>query len=604
MQEEWAKIQLILGKQLPSGQLKAWVSTLVPVQEEGSLVLCAQTEFAASHVRAWYGHLLEQAARAVYGPECSLRIECRAGIRAHQAQNSPIKNRQERKNSVGSPIQSALAQNSQERKKLAGGTAQALAQSGLVQRYPVPKAPAQVGPQGLSSAREKRAGKDRPSEEGAGHDDLAASLVSSSYLQQFRSPHSPVPASEAGEAEQGGCAELLMPPSPVQAGSPRPLALQSPQPASPAPRPLAAVHLGLPLFDGSEERSAAATRSPVWRYSFEDFVVGPSNELAHAASRSICNDAMPLDILFLSSAPGLGKTHLMHAVGKTLYSACNRKQPHVECLTAEEFASRFYLSLKSQDTDRFKARYRTADLLLLEDVHFLQGKEKMQAELLATIKALQERGSKLVFSSSFAPRDLKCLDDQLQSRFSSGLVTGIERPDEDTRRRILRTKASLHQVALPGDVEDVLARHIHTDVRRIESCLHNLILKAKLCNSRITLQMAWEVVGQYAAHSPVLDLEAIITYVCQGFGLSREQLHSSSRKQENVRARNAAFFLARKHTDLSLESIGRQFNRRHSTVLKGITSLEREISRKSPQGRQIANILDMIERNGNVVTGL
>lgn len=227
----------------------------------------------------------------------------------------------------------------------------------------------------------------------------------------------------------------------------------------------------------------------------------------------------------------------------------------------------------------------------------------MQAELLATIKALRERGSKIVFSSSFAPRDLKFMDDQLQSRFSSGLLTRIERPDEDTRRRILRTKASLHQVVLPDDIEDVLARHIHADVRQIESCLHTLILKARLCNSRITLQMAWEVIGQYAAHSPVLDLEAIITHVCQGFGLTREQLQSSSRKQEYVCARNAAFFLARKHTDLSLEVIGRQFNRKHSTVIKGITSFEREMSRKTPQGRQFANILGMIERNGNVFAG-
>jgi len=368
----------------------------------------------------------------------------------------------------------------------------------------------------------------------------------------------------------------------------------------PSEKPLEQSHLGLPLIVSHEQKQAPLPE-PAWRHSFDDFVVGPCNELAYAASRSICNAAMHMDMLFLSSAPGLGKTHLMHAVGQSLGAACNRARPHVECLTAEEFASRFYLSIKSQDTDRFKARYRAADLLLLEDVHCLQGKKEiMQAELLATIKAVRERGGKVVFSSSFVPRDLKMMDEQLLSRFSSGLLAGIERPNEDTRRRILRTKASIHHVCLPEEVEDILARHIHADVRQIESCLHTLILKAKLFNSRITPQMTWEVVGQYAGHTPVLDLEAIITYVCRGFGLNREQLHSSSRKQEYVCARNTAFFLARKHTDLSLEAIGRQFSRKHSTVLKGITSFEREMSRQTPLGLQLSNILTMIERNGNL----
>jgi len=501
MQEIWSKIQLILGKQLPSGQFKAWIATLTPRQEEGSLVLCAQTEFAASHIRTWYGPLFEQAAREVLGPDCRVRIVCGS----EPGSSSP-------------PLLPA--------------------QASLV-----------LGPQNSDSGKQQ----DPP--------EIHTIAVSSISI---RETHLPVPRQ-----------------------------------AMPSPRPLEQIHLGLPLVL-SDEREPTALPEPAWRHSFDDFVVGPCNELAYAASRSICNEAMHLDTLFLHSAPGLGKTHLMHAVGKSLSAACNRKRPHVECLTAEEFASRFYLSLKSQDTDRFKARYRVADLLLLEDVHFLQGKEKMQAELLATIKALRERGGKVVFSSSFAPRDLKLMDDQLHSRFSSGLLTSIERPNEDTRRKILRTKASLHQVLLPDEVEDILARHIHADVRQIESCLHNLILKAKLLNSRITLQMAWEVIGHYAGQAPVLDLESIIAYVCRGFGLTREQLHSSSRKQEYVCARNTAFFLARKHTDLSLEAIGRQFSRKHSTVLKGITSFEREISRQTPLGLQLSNILTMIERNGNI----
>lgn len=366
---------------------------------------------------------------------------------------------------------------------------------------------------------------------------------------------------------------------------------------TPSPYPLSSVQLALPMSDYDEK---ICVMNQGWRFSFEDFVVGPCNEFAYAASRSMCGHHAQSDILFLCSAPGLGKTHLTHAIGKGISSACNRARPKVEYLTAEEFTSRFFYALKAKDTGQFKARFRDLDLLLLEDVHFLQGKEKTQAELLATVKALRERGARVIFTSSFAPKDLREMDEQLLSRFSAGLLSFIDRPDEETRRRILRHKASLYQVLLPEEVETLLARHIYADVRRIESCLHTLILKAQLLNSRITLQMAWDVIAQYSAQAPVLDIDAIIGSVCRAFSLAPEQLLSSGRKQEHVRARALAFYLARKHTDLSLEAIGRRFNRRHSTVLKGITSLEREIKNQSPEGRQLAGILSMIEQQGNI----
>ena len=365
----------------------------------------------------------------------------------------------------------------------------------------------------------------------------------------------------------------------------------------PCPRSISPLQLGLPGTASSGQH----TSNHVWRFSFEDFVVGPSNELAYAASKGLSSGALHTDILFLCSAPGLGKTHLMHAVGKSLFAACNHSRPKAEYLTAEEFTSRFYSAIKSQETGAFKARYREADLLLLEDVHFLQGKEKTQDELLATIKAVRDRGGKVVFSSSFAPRELKQMNEQLVSRLGAGLVSSIERPNEETRRRIFRSKASLHQVLLPEDVEDMLARYISKDVRQIESCLQTLILKARMLNSRITPEMAWEVLSQYAASTPVLDMDAIIDSICRAFALTPEQLASAVRKQECVLARNTAFFLARKHTDLSLEQIGRHFNRRHSTVLKGISNVEREIRIQSPQGCRIERTMQLIEKNGNLL---
>ncbi|MDL2210553.1 ATP-binding protein [Desulfovibrio sp. OttesenSCG-928-O18] len=339
-----------------------------------------------------------------------------------------------------------------------------------------------------------------------------------------------------------------------------------------------------------------------WRHSFEDFVVGPCNELAFAASRSLCKESRGAGILFLSSTPGLGKTHLMQAAGQQLCKECNYRMPRVEYLTAEEFVSRLVMSFKSNDTDRFKARYRDVDVLLLEDVHFLQGKEKMQDELLATLKTLQDRGSKIIFSSSFMPRDLRGMSDQLLSRLHSGFLAVIERPDRAMRKKIFQEKARLSQVTLTEEVSEFLAESIDSDVRQIESCLQNLVLKAKLLKCGITMQMAWEAVQHYAPCEKKLDLAGIIAYVSQGYGISAEQLRSKNRKRVLVTARNTVFFLARKHTDMSLAEIGNAFDRSHSTVIKGITSLEREMSRETSLGRQIAGAIAIIERNGGIIS--
>ncbi|MEG6506974.1 chromosomal replication initiator protein DnaA [Nitratidesulfovibrio sp. 1201_IL3209] len=396
-------------------------------------------------------------------------------------------------------------------------------------------------------------------------------------------------ASEAAPADGAQALPVSAAPAPYVAHAVQAVAARSASGAA-----ARASQLGLPLD------MPAPNRALNWRFSFDSFVVGASNELAYAASRGICRETLSADTLFLSSGPGLGKTHLMQAVGRALCDASNRATPRVEYLTAEEFATRLIAALKAREVDRFKARYRDVDVLLLEDVHFLQGKERMQDEVLATVKALKSRGSRVVLSSSFAPRDLKNLDTQLVSRFCSGFLAHIDKPGFETRRRILCEKARLHQVMLPDNVTDLLADHIRSDVRQIESCLHNLVLKAKLLNRQISMEMAWEVLGHYAQQEVVMDFEGIVRKVCEGFGISPKQLNSRSRKREYVVARNSVFYLARKHTDLSLKEIGDRFSRRHSTVLKGITSIEREMSRETPLGRQVSNTLSLIERNGRI----
>lgn len=360
------------------------------------------------------------------------------------------------------------------------------------------------------------------------------------------------------------------------------------------------TQLTLPVPPSATRVQASPLIIQGWKHSFDDFVVGPCNQLAHAAASNMLQSHSPVDMLFLCSAPGLGKTHLTQAVGKALLQEASKKSSAIEYLTAEEFTSQFVQASKFGNMNQFKERFRNLDMLLLEDIHFLRGKDKTQEELLATIKTLQSHGARVVLTSSFAPRDLAGVDSQLISRFCSGFVAGMEKPCRDTRVHILMEKARHHSIRLPEPVAALLADRITTDVRLLESCLHNMVLKANLLGRPLSEELALEVVQSVATHHHSLDLDTILGLICRSFDLSPTQLSSRSRRQDLVTARNTAFYLLRKHTELSLEEIGERFNRRHSTVIKGITNLEREISRQSSLGRQLGTTIALIEKNAKI----
>ncbi|NJB68779.1 chromosomal replication initiator protein [Desulfobaculum xiamenense] len=370
------------------------------------------------------------------------------------------------------------------------------------------------------------------------------------------------------------------------------------QPVAPAVhtgRAAAAEQFGLPNLMPTAPKTFTYTN---WRFRFDDFVVGPCNQLAFAAANGICRDQLATHQLFLNSSPGLGKTHLLHAIGSQIAGHSNRSSVRVGYATAEEFNRQLIHAIKAKEVERFKAQYRDSlDVLLLEDVHFLQGKQVAQDEMLATLNALENRGCKVVMSSSFLPRELKDVDSQLASRLCAGFLATIDAPDFDTRRRILDSKARMHQVVLPGDVSEYLADNLRDDVRQIESCIQNLVLKARLLGEHITMDLAAEILQNYTISSEAraIGLQKIVKYICSSFELTYAQLSSKSRKHNIVLARNTAFFLARKYTDLGLKQIGDQFNRRHSTVLKGITNVEREISLQTPLGRQLDNVIERIK---------
>lgn len=344
-------------------------------------------------------------------------------------------------------------------------------------------------------------------------------------------------------------------------------------------------------------RPVASKPNSVWRFRFDDFVIGASNNLAVAAARDMCASGQ-VRSLFVTSGPGLGKTHLAQAAGQLLSEA--RNPVKVGYLTAEQFASQFVAAMRARDLEAFKQRLCALDVFLLEDVHFLQKKKAMQEFALSVIKDLQAKGSRVIFTSSFSPRQMQDIDEQLVSRFCSGILANMEKPDLEMRREILKRKASHFQVSLPDDVSSLLSNRLSSDVRQLESCLSSMIFKARLLNSGLTVDLAMETLGQYAGADASLDICSIVRLVCESFGLTEAQLKSRSRKREYVQGRNTVFYLARKHTEMSLENIGSALNRRHSTVMRSITQVEQELARQSREGKQLARAVELIERRCGV----
>ncbi len=332
-----------------------------------------------------------------------------------------------------------------------------------------------------------------------------------------------------------------------------------------------------------------------WRYDFNDFVVGPTNAMAAAAAHDICRHSSSIETLFVSAHSGLGKTHLIHAIGQSL--AKENGHARVGYLTAEDFTSHFVRAARNSQMDEFKSSLRGLDMLLLEDVHHFQGKTKTQDEALATIKSLQAQGSRVVLTSSFSPRELKNVDSQLVSHFCSGMLTQIDKPTRDMCRTILQQKAHGQDIPLPSSVADLLVEHLHDDVRQLESCLCNLIFKARHLNRAVTLDLAMDVLSQFMPMASLLDMERIVSLVCASFNVTEKQITSKSRRKDYVLARDTIYYLARKHTSATLEEIGTRLNRRHSTVVKGISTIERQLQSQTSSGRQVANTVALVERN-------
>ncbi len=331
-------------------------------------------------------------------------------------------------------------------------------------------------------------------------------------------------------------------------------------------------------------------------YTFEQFVVGASNRLAYQASQALAADAVLYGrTLFLTAMPGLGKSHLSQAVGN--YIQDQRGPNRVMYLTAEDFANEMVVALKTNKMDQFKDKYRRhCDVLLLEGVHFLSGKEKIQSELCYTLDCLADQYKKMVFTSPYLPSEIPSLKNELVSRLSGGVITPIEPPDFATRVNILARKTDNLRVRVPRGVLEHLATYLTQDVRLMLSALDNLLTKSMLLKEPVNMQLADEVLRDFQAATAGLRIEDIQKLTCQVYKVSLGELTGRSRKKILVKARGLALYLCRHYTRRKLKDLARAFKRSHSTVLHALDKVEKDLQISAPLAQELKYLENSLQK--------
>jgi chromosomal replication initiator protein len=331
-------------------------------------------------------------------------------------------------------------------------------------------------------------------------------------------------------------------------------------------------------------------------YTFDRFVIGEGNRMAHAAALAVAEaPSEAYNPLFLHGPPGLGKTHLLVAIAH--YLRDNASGLGVRYTTAERFTNEFVAALRSSGTEEFKRRYRDLDVLLVDDVQFLEGKQHTEEEFFHTFNALYEGGSQLILSADRLPSELSTLASRLRDRFEWGLTVSVERPDLATRLTVLRHLA--REAGVGEDHRDALselARRIDANVRRLHGALTRAVAHASLTARPLSPELIAELIPHSSAAEPT-TVEEIQRQVASAFGISRGELVGSTRAATPLRARQVAMLLTRELTDLSLPQIGRLYGGRdHSTVLNSLRRAEAGVSTDAELAARVAELRDTIHR--------
>jgi chromosomal replication initiator protein len=334
------------------------------------------------------------------------------------------------------------------------------------------------------------------------------------------------------------------------------------------------------------------------RYSFDTFVIGSNNRLAHAASLAVAEaPSRAYNPLFLSGGAGLGKTHLMHAIGQFI----NRSNPGMRVLyiSSEMFTNELIKAIKDRTNHQFRSKYRDIDVLLIDDIQFIEKKEGTQEEIFHTFNTLYEANKQIIISSDRHPKDLSTLSVRLRSRFEWGLVADIQPPDYENRVAILRNNASRDGYELNDgmlDVINLIAEKIHSNVRELEGAFNRVIAHSTLLQLKIDRDLVKEVLKDvFSSKENQPAPESIKKHVCKHFNIKIADIESTKRSRNFSYPRQVAMFLCRRMTDLSLPKIGENFgNRDHTTVLHACEKINEEISSSEEVKHMISSLEEEI----------
>jgi chromosomal replication initiator protein len=361
-------------------------------------------------------------------------------------------------------------------------------------------------------------------------------------------------------------------------------------------RPRREVFSMVPLHSRSATPTAAG--SPLnARYTFDSFVAGQSNRLAHAASLAIVErPGNAYNPLFLYSGVGLGKTHLLHAVGHAVKALGGE----VIYVSSETFTNELIESIRQHRMDDFRLKYRGARVLLIDDVQFIAGKERTEEEFFHTFNAIHEAGGQIVLSSDRPPRKMTILEDRLRSRFEWGLTADIQPPDYETRIAILRSKLSSTMIGfVPSDVLDFIAQKVQSNIRELEGSLNRLMAQARHMQQPVTVDLASRALRDLVAPGPsgrTVTPQAILLAVGRYYGINSDQLKGKSRHKQIVGPRQISMYVLREDAHLSTPEIGRLLNRDHTTVLHGLKQIVGDIANDGPSRAAVLGIRELIAR--------
>ena len=336
------------------------------------------------------------------------------------------------------------------------------------------------------------------------------------------------------------------------------------------------------------------------KYTFETFVVGNNNRFAHAAALAVGNEpGISYNPLFLYGGVGLGKTHLMQAIGNRILE--NNSKSNVLYVTSEKFTNQLINAIKDSKTEMFRNKYRNIDVLLIDDIQFIAGKDRIQEEFFHTFNTLREARKQIIISSDKPPRDIEFLEDRLKSRFEWGLLADISCPDYETRLAILRKKAQDEGIIIDDTILSDIATKIDSNIRELEGVFNKIVARASLTHSPITIELAENIINEFKYESEkVISSDFIKETIAKYFSIDKDDLTGSKRSNDIAFPRQIAMYLCREIAGMSFPQIGIEFgNRDHSTVMHGYNKIVKEIKEKKSTKLIVESVQNIITSEKN-----